>query len=328
MTVQDSSDSALASPAKSAVSSVADAEGPSSASQKPKVGASESKPIGRSSKRLGLRVEQAKWECKLPDGARRLIASRDFEGRANEALVRWLSSDRDLSQRLLRWCNAPLYNLSTPFKNLEEAARVMENRDLARLAVLAWVRTLFLPDVRFDIYSRDFLWSHSIAVGAVASMITRTCGAGDSSNALVAGTLHDIGLCASERLDAESFQRVIAEIDQVNPTQEIEREQQGWDHTELGSALLTHWGMPQDVIAAARFHHEPEECQDEDVQPIVASVTLANYFCTRAGLGSTGSSHLLAPPPVIFQWLRVPSSLLEVLWKQVPNAIQSVRDLR
>ncbi|MEM9828449.1 MAG: HDOD domain-containing protein [Planctomycetota bacterium] len=279
-------------------------------------------------KRLGLRIEQAKWECGLPDGARRLVASRDFEGRTNGALVRWLSADRDLAKRLLRWCNTPLYNLSTPFKNLEEASRVMENRDLARLAVLAWVRTLFLPDVRFDIYSRDFLWAHSIAVGSVASMITRTCGVGDSSNALVAGTLHDIGLCASERLDPETFQRIIREIDQLNPKQEIESEVQGWDHTQLGAAVLNHWGMPQDIVAAARYHHDPEACEDPSVRPIVASVALANYFCTRAGLGSTGSTHSVAPPPVTFEWLSVKGSLLEVLWKQVPSSIQNARDLR
>jgi hypothetical protein len=60
------------------------------------------------SSRLGLRIEQARWQFGLPDGARRLIASGDFDGRANETLVRWLASDGELSRRLLRWCNTPL----------------------------------------------------------------------------------------------------------------------------------------------------------------------------------------------------------------------------
>ena len=92
--------------------------------------------------RFSHRVEQARWEFGLPDGARRLIASGDFDGRTNETLVRWLASDRELAHRLLRWCNTPLYNLSRPYESLSEAAGVMDGCDLARLAVLAFVRGL------------------------------------------------------------------------------------------------------------------------------------------------------------------------------------------
>ena len=69
----------------------------------------------------------------------------------------------------------------------------MDASELARLAVLACVRELFLPDVAIDQYRREALWNHSIAVGVVASMISRTSGCGDPSTVLVAGTLHDIG---------------------------------------------------------------------------------------------------------------------------------------
>ena len=110
------------------------------------------------SSRLGLRVEQARWEFCLPEGARRLIASKDFEGRVNESLVVWLATDKELAKRVLRWCNTPLYNLSTPYKSLSEASKVMEGQDLARLAVLASVRSLFLPNAQIDIYSREVLW--------------------------------------------------------------------------------------------------------------------------------------------------------------------------
>ena len=106
--------------------------------------------------------------------------------------MRWLSSDRELAKQLLDWCNTPLYNLSIPYASLEEASRVMDDRDLARLAVLAFVRRKFLPDLQIDIYRRDAVWSHSVAVGAVASIVSRICGCSDPSLVFVAGTLHDI----------------------------------------------------------------------------------------------------------------------------------------
>ena len=281
-----------------------------------------------STPRLSLRVEQARWEFGLPDGARRLIASGDFEGRTNETLVRWLASDRELAKRLLRWCNTPLYNLSRPYASLDEASGVMDSRDLARLAVLAFVRGLFLPDLQIDIYRRDSLWRHSIAVGAVASMISRTCSCGDPSLVFVAGTLHDIGLCASERLDADAFTAVINEIDELSPTSEIEREVLGWDHADLGAAVLSQWGMPEEVQMAAKLHHRAEAAMSGPYAKTVGCVAIANYLCSRSGWASMGSHNVAAPSDAIFGCLGIDAGLLTVLWQQLYPALDSVSQLR
>lgn len=280
-----------------------------------------------SQSRLNLRIEQARWLFALPDGARRLIASGDFQGRTNESLVRWLASDPNLSRRLLRWCNTATFNLSTPFETLEQASQVMAGRDLARLAVMAWVRTLFEPDLRLDIYSRKFLWSHGVAVGSVASMIARTCGVADASDAFAAGVFHDIGLCALERLDPETFQSILGEVDELSPTHEIEKDRLGWTHCDLGEAVLRNWGLPSVVCDAAKHHHDASKTIDLRSGPVVASVAMANYFCSRAGHGSTGSHHIAAPDKPVFQMLGINQSLLTVLWKQVPSSIAMVADV-
>ena len=98
-----------------------------------------------------------------------------------------------------------------------------------------------------------------IAVGAVAAMISRTCGCSDPSLVFVAGTLHDIGLCASERLDRESFTEVVSQIDELSPTHEVEDDLLGWNHAQLGAAVLEQWGMPEEVQMAARYHHTPDQ---------------------------------------------------------------------
>lgn len=280
------------------------------------------------SSRLGLRVEQARWEFCLPEGARRLIASKDFEGRVNESLVVWLATDKELAKRVLRWCNTPLYNLSTPYKSLSEASKVMEGQDLARLAVLASVRSLFLPNAQIDIYSREVLWTHSISVGAVASLISRICGLGDPSMIFVAGTLHDIGLCASEHLDAESFANVMSQIDQLSATHEVEKDVQGWDHQQLGAAVLSQWGMPEEVQLAALYHHHPERILHEPCAETVGCVAIANYLCSRSGRSSTGYHSLAAPGAPVFDRLGINAGLLTVLWQQLPQAFESVQGLR
>ncbi len=275
-----------------------------------------------------MRVEQAKWEFGLPDGARRLMAAGDFDGRSNDSLVRWLASDRELAQRLLRWCNTPLYNLSRPYHSLQEASAVMDARDLSRLAVLAFVRGLFLPDFQTDRYSREGLWRHSIAVGAVGSMISRTCGRGDPSLVFVAGTLHDIGICASERLDIDSFTSVVAEIDELSSTCEIEREVLGWEHTDLGAAILGHWGMPEEVQMVAKLHHRANDAISGPYAEAVGCVAIANYLCSRSGWTSLGSHNVAPPSDPVLSCLGIDASLLTVLWQQLYPALDAVAELR
>jgi putative nucleotidyltransferase with HDIG domain len=281
-----------------------------------------------SSSSLDQRIEQAHREFGIPEEARIVIASEGAGGQIHEALNRWLASDRELSERLLRWSNTPLYNLSRPFRSLEEAANVLAGRDLSQLAVLAFVRGLFLPNLKIDVYEREALWNHSIAVGAVAAMIARTIGCHDPGLVFVAGTLHDIGLGASERLSPDSFAQVMSQIDELSHTHEVEEELLGWDHTQLGAAILAQWGMPEEVQVVARYHHSPEQAMDGPYAVSIGCVVIANYFCSRCGWASTENCNLAPPSDRVFQNLEVDQGLLTVLWKQLYPALETVSGLR
>jgi putative nucleotidyltransferase with HDIG domain len=280
------------------------------------------------SARLGLRIEQARWELPLPDGARRLIAAGDFDGRENETLVRWLASEPQLASRLLRWCNTPLFNLSKPHKSLEDAAKIMKGSELAQLAVLAWVRGLFSPEKQIDIYSRECLWGHSMAVASVGALIARTCTSIDPSMVFVAGALHDIGMVASERLDPNSFEEVLSQIDELSPAHEVEREVLGWDHTQLGAAMLRGWGMPDEVCLAAEYHHAAHRCLESEHAETVCCISIANYLCSRAGWSSVGKHAIASPKERVFQHLGIDTGLLTVLWQQLYSSLDCVSRLR
>ncbi|MDG2221958.1 MAG: HDOD domain-containing protein [Rubripirellula sp.] len=263
------------------------------------------------SSQLEQNLEQVAIRFGLPEGARQVIAAGDQEDQASRALAAWLASDRVVAKRLLRWCNTPLYNQSSPYLTLEEASQVMGVRELSQLAVLAGVRGFFLPNLRIDVYQRATLWNHSIAVGAVASMISRICGAEDPSLVFTAGTLHDIGLRASEQFAREVFGEVLSEVDELSPVHEVERDRFGWDHAQLGGVILRHWGMPEEVQAAARWHHSPECALTKPSEMTVCSVCLADYLCSRSGWAALGGANFAPPDPkVLRRWESMPTCWL------------------
>lgn len=264
----------------------------------------------------------------MPEQARRLIATGDFDGRENDALVRWLMADSGLAKRLLLWCNTPMFNASRPYDSIAQAAALMDGRELVQVLIVAAARQFFLPDVQFDIYRRSSLWSHSAAVGTVSSMISRTCGICDPSQAFVAGALHDIGLLASERLNPAGFQQVILQIDQLTPTVSVEQDIQSWDHTELGEIILDQWGMPDEIKAAARLHHDSEAADNSPHAQIASIVSLANFLCSRSGWSSLGAHNLQPPNESTLRHLDIDADLLTVLWQQLPTALESAKHLQ
>jgi putative nucleotidyltransferase with HDIG domain len=237
-------------------------------------------------------------------------------------------SDRVVAQRLLRWCNTPLYNQSSPYQTLEEASRVMEGRELSRLAVLAYVCELFQPNLRIDVYQRVTLWNHSIAVGAVAAMISRICGAKDPGLVFTAGALHDIGLRAFEQFDPETFREVLSEVDELSPMHEVEQDRFGWDHAQLGELVLRCWGMPEEVQAAARWHHSPELSLQKPTAMTVCCVSLADYLCSRSGWAAMGRAGFVPPNPQVFEVLGIDADLLAVLWQQLYAVLDAATQLK
>ena len=135
----------------------------------------------------------------------------------------------------------------------------MEHDELARLAVVTFTRQLFLTNVKIDLFERAKHWPHSMPVAAVASMISRSSESVDPGLIHIAGAMHDIGICASQRLGPDCFREVIVQADHLSPTHTVEREVLVWDHGPLGVAILRQWGLFEEIQAVARYHHKADQ---------------------------------------------------------------------
>lgn len=277
--------------------------------------------------KLTQRISQARLDFTLPPGGRRLIATGDFKGRTNGTLVRWLEADEKTATRLLRWCNTPLFNMSRPYESLAEAERVMEHDEMARLAVVNFTYQLFLPNLKVDLFERAALWKHCMSVAAVASMISRSSGSGNPGLIFIAGAMHDIGICASQRLGPDSFQAVIAQVDDLSPTHTIERELHDWDHGQLGEAILRQWGLSEEIQSVARYHHEADNQLESPHAEAICCVAIANFLCSRSGRASIRNNKLDPPSDAVFQRINIDPDLLTVLGQQLCASLNSASEL-
>ena len=198
--------------------------------------------------------------------------------------------DPSLTARLLRLVNSVFYGLTTPVNSIEEAVFYLGVRQIRQLSMVTPIIEDFQKLAgKSDFQWREF-WRHCIGTAILTREIISHVGAPADDGDYVAGLIHDVGKIAM----ASAYPTHFAEIRErmsANPELdlvEVEREVLGIDHAELGSMYLKNNNLPELLIEAARWHHEPENAKQEP--QIIAAVQIADLVIRQASIGGSGAT--------------------------------------
>jgi len=169
-----------------------------------------------------------------------------------------LSHDPALVARLIKVSNSSLYGGYQATGSLNQAVVRLGTRTTRSVVVAASTRSLFpMDNTRTGLLGRA-LWLHAVQTGLAARRVAEFTRRVDADEAFAAGVLHDIGkviiLLNQPEEYAEAHRRLEAG---ASDSVYVERELLGFDHCLVGDRLLDSWGMPANLRAAARWHHEP-----------------------------------------------------------------------
>lgn len=202
----------------------------------------------------------------FPQVAHRLVeAMRDPQTDA-AGLARLIELDPTLSVALLRLVNSPFFGMARRIGSLHETVLVLGLRTVQRLVL----STAVVRPYRSAGSSIE-LWREQIRCAVLARALTPD--PIDADMAFTAGLLHDLGGLAIELTWPE--QKGVADRDAESGKALVlaERDAVGFDHAEMGAALLAHWQLPDVVIDAVRRHHDASAAS---AGPVVHAVWLAN----------------------------------------------------
>ncbi|HEY9199202.1 MAG TPA: HDOD domain-containing protein [Gammaproteobacteria bacterium] len=268
--------------------------------------------------RIKRRVEEFHELPALPGTALEILELASNPRADAQDLARVIEKDASLAARIMRYANSPLYGFPGKIKDLKGAiARVLGFDFVLNLALGITVGKSLRVPVDGPLGLEAF-WRHSVYSAALVEKLSLLMPADirpKRGTAYLAGLLHNMGvLLLGHAFQAEFFllNHYLAANPDV-PVETVEKYLLGVGHDQIGAWLLAAWGLPEELVAAARHHHDEHYWGDHAFYPQL--VLIANRLLARRGLGTTTQTEL---PAFSLQMLKLDADLAlaasETLW--------------
>ena len=177
------------------------------------------------------------------------------------SLSKIISSDPALAARILKFANSSLYASRAKIDTIDRAITVMGTETLKNIALsFAIAKTNTHP--KSNGFDFDLFWKRSITSAVSSNVLTDSMGS-RKDNSFVTALLKDIGMLFMYASQPQDYIDVFkTKLSNGSTLVEAERNIFGFDHQEIGAAILEHWSFPKQIYHPIRFHHQ---CSDAPV---------------------------------------------------------------
>jgi HD-like signal output (HDOD) protein/CheY-like chemotaxis protein len=188
-----------------------------------------------------------------------------------------ISQDQSMTAKILQLANSAYFGLPRAVNNPAEAVHYIGLKALEALIISVHIFTQFRNASRFQPFL-DRLWLHSRTTAGIAELISKREGLDKtmSGYASMAGLLHDCGKLVLADNFPEKYEQALSLVEgEQIPLWQAEGKIFGVHHGSIGAYLLGIWGLPNPIIEALAFHHQPRSFP-QDRFNVLTAVHAAN----------------------------------------------------
>lgn len=230
-------------------------------------------------------VAAAKMMPSLPAASALVVSLAQQDDVDPKALADAIKFDPQLTAHVLRLANSARFGGTVEAATIKDAIMRIGSMQALALALGTQVSSLVGGKTEGYRLETGALGDRCVALALAAEAAAKAAGIG-ADLAFTAGLLSEVGKAALGPWIAEyehELQQHL-ELQQVS-FDVIEREILEIDHAELGALMLEEWGLPEALVAAVRWHHQPEECPEE--HRIIAQVVhVGDMLVSMTGVGT------------------------------------------
>ncbi len=185
--------------------------------------------------------------------------------------------DPPVAAKVLSVANSAAYGFPRRVDDITLAVTLLGLRETYSIVLSVAVLNILEKSRHLD-YKR--FWLEAVCCAAATRFVLKAVRQRNLPGVFVGALLHDIGRVAL----AEVLPQLVKRIDvglQDGELVNAEERLVGISHPEAGYMLAAHWGLPEEIAAAIRFHHRPD--QADSAKEVVAVVALADALARSTG---------------------------------------------
>ncbi|HYB21716.1 MAG TPA: response regulator [Thermodesulfobacteriota bacterium] len=183
-----------------------------------------------------------------------------------------VSKDIGMTAKILQLVNSAFFGLQQHVSSPSQAVTLLGIETIKALVLSVHIFSHFDSQTKPPILL-ERIWNHSFLTGILAKAIAK----GENQKQIViddsftAGLLHDVGKLILSVYIPEQYHEVQEKAKSRKISLwEAEKETFGVTHCEVGAYLIGLWGLPDPIVEALTFHHDPAACPAEEFSPLLA----------------------------------------------------------
>ncbi|HUV49547.1 MAG TPA: HDOD domain-containing protein [Anaerolineae bacterium] len=220
----------------------------------------------------------------MPETARRIISRIEYSGSRLSDLEKYISQDQAITANILKMCNSAQYGFPGLISSFKQAAAFLDTKTLKKIIMDASLCNLYTDEIGVYSVEKGEVFNHSLCCAMVAKLICRQKKIKDPDTVFTAGLLHDIGKVILDQYDFEKFNLIMDRV--LNGAMgflDAENEILGYNHAQAGGIVARELNLPEVLIEAISFHHQPWETRENP--EVVSIVHIADNICSMIGYG-------------------------------------------
>ena len=169
-----------------------------------------------------------------------------------------MSMDPDLTSRVMRTVNSTAYAPRTPIKDLDHAVTMLGKAELERIVMMLGAK-MAVPKNLPKYLDMDSFWQRAGLRAVIARGLAELVAPAKAGLCFSAGFLEDFSVPIIAASKGNEYADIYEEsTGGTKPLHELEQEQFGWDHAELGALVCNEGDLPEEIAAAISTQNEPE----------------------------------------------------------------------
>jgi len=208
-------------------------------------------------------------------------------------LIKLVSCDYVLASQILKIVNSTYFNHPRSVGTIDEAMIILGIGLFQKIVLAMAIFSVYTDTQNLNHPEIAKIWKHAFLTGLAIRRLSEIHTNSNSGTMFSAGLLHDIGkIVLVSEFGAEYLLLIEKSNQEDQKLIQLEKKYFGYDHAEIGEALLKDYNLPEVITLMVRYHHAPESFRQKDFRySSIKAIYLSNILAHMIDYKSPNLHH-------------------------------------